>query len=253
MTDDPRDLALVVASLPSPLLIGTDVDGTLSDLTEHPGESRLVEGARDALVALQERGCEVAVVSGRPLADLLGQFGIPPALHLIGSHGAERGGSAVATASGSPRTDAEAARLAEVTEVLEQIAGEHEGAWVERKPFAAALHVRPCTAEVAERALLAGRAVTADMADVRVLEGHQVLEVAVRDMSKRVAFGELRERLRPAAAVFIGDDRSDEGVFESFGASDVSIKVGPGATLAGHRLAAPRDTARFLTELATLR
>ena len=107
MTDDPKDLATDVASMPKPLLVACDVDGTLSELTESPDESRLVPGAVEALQSLRERGCEVAIVSGRPMCDLVVQFDLPATLHLVGSHGAERG----ADPDGSLRTPAETSLL----------------------------------------------------------------------------------------------------------------------------------------------
>jgi len=248
MTDDPKELATLIASMPKPLLIATDVDGTLADLAEDPKAARLVPGALEALAALRERGCDVAVVSGRPMCDLVVQFRLPASLVLIGSHGAEHG----ADQDGPTRTPADTEILALVTEVLDRVVAEHEGAWVEAKPFAAAIHVRRCAADVGERALLAARTALADLADIRLLDGHAVLEAAVRNTSKRIAMSELREQLQPGTTVFIGDDTSDEGVFESLGASDLGVKVGPGVTLAAHRLAAPQDAVELLTALHTL-
>jgi len=246
MTDDPKDLATVVASMPKPLLVACDVDGTLADLTESPEAARLVPGALEALAALQAHGCEVAIISGRPMCDLVVQFGLPSTLHLYGSHGAERG----ADPDGSARTADETNALEVVTATLERIAAEHEGAWVESKPFGAALHVRRCSAEVGERALLSARSALAEIPDVRLLDSHLVIEGTVRNTTKRAALAELREEVRPGTTVFVGDDPNDEHVFESLSAIDVGIKVGPGVTLATHRLAIPHDTVEFLTALA---
>ena len=135
---------------------------------------------------------------------------------------------------------------------LEGVAAQHDGAWVETKPFGAVLHVRRCTPEVGERALLAGRAALIDLDGVRLFDGHMVLEATVRPTSKRMAVGELRDQVQPATTVFIGDDTADEGVFESLAATDVGIKVGPGVTLATHRVGGPTDTAEFLVALASM-
>ena len=150
------------------------------------------------------------------------------------------------------RTPAESDLLEEVTTTLERVAAEHEGAWVEEKPFAAALHVRRCSPEVGDRALLAARSALAELAEVRLLDGHLVLEATVRNTSKRAAMTDLRERLQPGTTIFLGDDTSDEGVFESLTASDIGVKIGPGVTLATHRLAIPQDSVEFLTALATI-
>lgn len=248
MTDDPKDLATIVASMPKPLLVASDVDGTLSDIVEEPGDARLVPGAVEALSALLEHGCDVAIVSGRPMCDLVVQFGVPDSLHLIGSHGAELG----ADPERSMRTALESAALDEINALFERIAAEHEGAWVESKPFAMALHVRRCSPEVGERALLAARTALADLTEARTMEGHMVFEAMVRNTSKRAALSLLREQLQPGTTIFLGDDASDEGVFESLGASDLGIKIGPGVTLATHRLAIPQDSVEFLIALASM-
>ena len=52
--------------------------------------------------------------------------------------------------------------------------------------------------------------------------------------------------------MFVGDDRTDEEVFEALGDGGCSIRVGPGATAARHRLAGPPEVLAFLPrELAT--
>jgi trehalose 6-phosphate phosphatase len=51
----------------------------------------------------------------------------------------------------------------------------------------------------------------------------------------------LRSRLRPAATVFFGDDRSDETAFADLAAGDVGVKISPGPTAARWRLATPGD------------
>ena len=61
---------------------------------------------------------------------------------------------------------------------------------------------------------------------------------------------ELRAELAAAAVVFAGDDRTDEEVFAMLDGSGCSIRVGPGETVATHRLAGPPEVLRFLIALA---
>ena len=51
--------------------------------------------------------------------------------------------------------------------------------------------------------------------------------------------------------MFVGDDRTDEEVFEAMGDDGCSIRVGPGATAAHHRLAGPPEVLAFLRELTS--
>jgi trehalose-phosphatase len=250
--DEPAALADVVAAMPAPLLLCTDIDGTLSTITPRPAEARLVAGADDALRALVRAGIDVAVISGRPMAELVRQFRLPRTLHLVGSHGVEFEQS-------TPRTEHESELLDRVDVILGDIAARHEGTEVERKPFASALHVRRSDHHVGNDALREAHAAIDAIDGVHVLPGHQVYEVVVRDMTKVDALAELRRRVDPSSVVFVGDDQSDELVFASFvqlneDARDrvLGIKVGAGDSVAAHRLRSPEDTVQFLQSLVAL-
>jgi trehalose 6-phosphate phosphatase len=84
-------------------------------------------------------------------------------------------------------------------------------------------------------------------------EGKAVIDLAVLKVSKGAAVDLLRERLRPDAVLFVGDDVTDETVFTRLRPGDVGIKVGEGDTAAAHRVDGPEDVAALLTELARLR
>jgi trehalose 6-phosphate phosphatase len=250
--DDPGVLAGEVLSLPAPLLLCTDIDGTLSTIAQRPGDARLLPGADQALRALAAAGIEVAVVSGRPIAELVRQFDLPRTLHLVGSHGVE-------IDQGAQRTEHESELLDRVDAVLDEIAARHDGAEVERKPFASALHVRRSQPDVADDAIRAAREAIEPIEGVHALVGHSVYEVVVRSMTKVDALAELRRRIDPASVVFIGDDQSDELVFASFAALTpderdrvVGVKVGPGASVASRRLRKPEDVVVFLQALVQL-
>lgn len=239
-------VARAVASLPRPLLFCTDIDGTLSPLAPTPAEARLEPGAHDALSALVEAGVEVAVVSGRSMAELVGQFALPRTMHLVGSHGVE-------FEQYTPRTPVEADMLDRISEIFDDIAVQHDAAAVERKPFACALHVRRCAVDVAESALQAAHAAIGAIDGVNVIVGHMVFEVAMRSMTKVDAIAALQARVVHAAVVFVGDDHSDEKVFESFTQLDsraresaVAVKVGPGTTTADFRLSNPQQVVEFI-------
>lgn len=250
MDDDPRGsgpvaLAAHVDELPRPWLVGVDVDGTLAPIVSRPEDSRLAPDAATALDELAHRvGVMVAVVSGRPLSDLRHKFELPASVMLLGSHGAEVGSEA------NERTEAEQHNIDTTLTTLEAVSRQLPGSWIEHKPLAVALHVRqadPVQSSVAfaelEPALRASP-------DLTIHRGHMVLEVAVRPASKVDAFGQLRQRLEPATTIYIGDDHSDERVFQSLAPSDLAIKVGPGPTVAAHRLTAPDDVVTFLLALA---
>ena len=247
---DPLELARRLVARPRPWLIGVDVDGTLSPIVLRPELARLLPGAADALHALATReDVWVVVVSGRPLDDLRDLFEIPKSVMLVGSHGAEFDLSSGMDESPQPKTDEERERLNGIAVMLERAASLLAGAWVEHKPFAVALHYRladptaaaPIVADFDERLHRPG--------DLTIHHGHMVLEVAVRRTSKNGAVRFLRERLRPATVVFVGDDESDEHVMEHLEPGDLGVKVGGDETAATHRLPSPVEVVAFLAAL----
>jgi trehalose 6-phosphate phosphatase len=242
---DPIELAGWVNDRPRPWLIGVDIDGTLAPIVARPELSRLVPGAAEALDALAARiGVMVAVVSGRPMADLHDQFRLPSSVMLLGSHGAEIGTEADA------RTVEEQAVVDSTLKSLQEVVDELPGAWIEHKPLALALHVRQAEPRQAILALSQLESNLRSAPGITVHHGHKVLEIAVRPASKASSFDQLRRRLEPETSVFIGDDSNDELVFQSLGPRDISIKVGVGPTSAAHRFASPHEVVKFLRTLA---
>jgi trehalose 6-phosphate phosphatase len=91
---------------------------------------------------------------------------------------------------------------------------------------------------------------------VHLTLGKEVVELAVVDVTKGVALTLLRDRLGlpfgTGGVLYIGDDVTDERAFAVLDddSGDVTIKVGPGETLARHRLEGPEDVAITLEYLA---
>ncbi len=83
--------------------------------------------------------------------------------------------------------------------------------------------------------------------------GKDILEFAVRHVTKGDAVDRLRE-LRGADAVFFaGDDVTDEDAFAVLRDGDVGVKVGAGETRAGFRVTDPAALTDVLKQLARLR
>lgn len=241
--DDPGALAAMATAAPRPLLVATDVDGTIAKIAPTPESARLVPGAIEALRGIRRAGHHVAVLSGRSMRDLRQQFELPDEFVVVGSHGAETDRPTAATSS-------ELAMLEAVQQILGRVAVGTPGARLERKPFAVALHVRRADRAAGDEALAAARAELNGARGLTMMEGHRVLEVSVRPTSKASAMADIRSTLRPATVVFVGDDRSDEGVFAGLGHDDIGVKVGPDDTIAAYRLASPAHVVVMLQLLA---
>lgn len=224
-----------IATAPS-LVVGSDVDGTLAPLAPDPASARVLPGAVDLLAALAALdSTTVVVVSGRSLREL--HVLLPGALGvvLVGSHGAE-----VAGGPAPLDEEQEALRARLVHEAL-RLARGRAGVRVERKPVGVAVHVRLAPRAVAAQVLGEMRSGMAAWPGVHVLEGKEVLELAVLPVDKGAAFQRVLDAHPGAPALFLGDDATDEHVFERARTGDVTVKVGDGETSAGFRVGAPPD------------
>jgi trehalose 6-phosphate phosphatase len=191
-----------------------DVDGTLVDIGPSPNDVHIASDLPDLLVRLsQATGGALALVSGRPVADLDALFA-PLNLPAVGGHGAElrvRGGEAASSAAPlSP----------DLRRHLAAAATLGTGIIVEDKGYSLALHYRqaPQQEERLRSHIAAGRAAHPDEA-IEVLPGKAMLEVKRPDVSKGDGVLELM-RCPPFAGrmpVFVGDDVTDESVFAVLG------------------------------------
>ena len=77
-----------------------------------------------------------------------------------------------------------------------------------------------------------------------------MLELAVTGADKGSALLRLRDDLGAAATLYLGDDRTDEDAFRALSPGDLTVKVGEGETVAGHRVADPAAVVVLLDTLA---
>ncbi len=233
-----------VARVPR-LLVASDFDGTLAPIVDNPDDARPLAGSVAALQALAGLPCTTAaLISGRALGDLARLSGMPAAVHLVGSHGSEFDTGFVHAIDDSAK-----ALLDTITDALAAIAAESPGARIETKPASVALHVRNADPAHAQSAL--DKAIAASKGwDAQVDEGKAVLEFAVIPTDKGQALDILRHQNGASAAVFFGDDVTDEKAFRRLHGPDLSVKVGPGETMADHRIESPEQVASALAFLA---
>ncbi len=227
-----------------------DFDGTLVDLAEQPDAVTVAPGLPELLARLAGLlGGAVAVVSGRPLADIDRRLQLAR-LPAAGVHGAERRG-----ADGLVRRIA-VGSLDEPAALIEELVRRRPGLRAEHKPGAIALHYRQAP-ELEDECLSAMTEAARRSDGMTLVRGKKVVELKPRRASKGLAVRSfLDERpFRHRRPWFFGDDVTDETAFElvqSLGG--VAVKIGEGETLATHRLddpAAMRDwLARAVERLA---
>ncbi len=229
-----------VAGVPR-LLVACDYDGTLSPIVDDPSAAVPHAPAVAALIRLAElEDVGTAIISGRSRDTLATFVKAPPSVVLIGDHGAW-----------PSVVDSQAGRtVSAIWEALLAVAADFDGAVVEPKSLGAAFHYRHVLDK--DQASAAARAV-ATRFGARVIEGKQVVELALGDGDKGTAIRGLQVRESYDCIVFFGDDVTDEDAFAVLGDDDVGVKVGEGPTLARYRVADPVEVAQALEILAAER
>ncbi|QZS53808.1 trehalose-phosphatase [Rhodococcus opacus] len=227
------------------LLVASDYDGTMAPIVSDPEKAFPHAESVRALRALASlAGTTAAVISGRALKDLAALSRLPAEVQLVGSHGSEFDIGFIHA------IDADAKKLlGEITEELTRIATLHAGTSVEAKPASVALHVRNADAEEGALALAAVRADAGQRVGVQVTEGKSVIELAVVATDKGHALDLIRHQDGATAAVFVGDDVTDEKAFARLQGPDLGVKVGPGESLAEFRVSTTVDVATALAFL----
>ncbi|GAA3026243.1 trehalose-phosphatase [Actinokineospora globicatena] len=237
--------AIVQVARTPRLLVACDYDGTLAPIVENPENARPHTesvGALRSLAGLHET--TAAVISGRALRDLATLSRLPAEVHLVGSHGSEFDVGFVHA------LDADARDLHRRIEAeLEKLTEGAEGVHLEVKPASIAVHVRRAPDHVADDVLGKVRSGPSTWTGVQVTEGKAVIELAVVQTDKGHALDVLRHQAGATAAIFVGDDVTDEKAFTRLAGPDVGVKVGDGATLAGYRIDDPGSVATMLALL----
>ena len=214
-----------------------DYDGTLVDFQEDPAQAKPDHELLDLLQRLAQRPhTQLHIVSGRTRDDLDRWLGELP-LHLHAEHGIW-----------SRRLRADWRRLpcarlparSSVRGILAELHGRLPGSRVEEKEESLAFHWRACEPEFAERQLreleLTLRVLVGGEG-VRIQRGACVLEVRNAGGSKGGVAQAVRESGgTEALLVAIGDDATDEDLFEAVHPGGIAIKVGDGESRADGRL-----------------
>jgi trehalose 6-phosphate phosphatase len=223
-----------------------DFDGTLVKIQRSP---RVVRSSARVNRVLERLECNpnlsVAIVSGRRASDLRRLLPVR-GLRYFGLHGGERDGRPIKLSKASRR------ELARAKSEAEARLGNLQGVWVEDKEFSFCVHYRNAD-EATGR--LAGRILKKLLAPWRkslhVLGGKKIWEILPPEVPGKFEAVQraLAKMPRGTAALYIGDDETDEGVFAVL-KNQITIRVGAqDGTRARYCLPAPPDVLRFLSRL----
>jgi len=227
-----------------------DVDGTILDLAATPREVWVPPSLRHDIARLSERtGGAVALVSGRSLSDLDLLFS-PLQLPAVGGHGAEFRPQV----GGEPDLRRTAPLDAALKRKFATVAEIGAGIVIEDKTYSIALHFRlaPDLENVVKEAVTRICAENPS-ASIEILHGKSVVEIKQVGFNKGTAVRELM-RLPPFAdrhPIFIGDDITDESVFEIISEFDgLAFSVGRTVEGVDGHFEKPEAVRGWLTRIA---
>jgi trehalose 6-phosphate phosphatase len=183
------------------LLVALDYDGTLAPIVDAPEQAWMRASTR-ALLEQVARVYPCVVISGRAQEDTMRRLRGTGVLEVIGNHGLEPW----------RRTEAFAARARGFLTALRPRLAGMQGVVLEDKVFTAAVHYRQASSR--ERARAAILAAAAELEAVRVVEGKCVVNLIPHGAPhKGDALEKARQQLGCDAALYVGDDDTDEDVF----------------------------------------
>ncbi|GAA1616729.1 MULTISPECIES: trehalose-phosphatase [Brevibacterium] len=292
---DPGEIDLRPLAEADVLLVALDFDGVLAPLQDDPSRSRVVPASAEAIAELAGLPrTQLALVSGRDVETLRRLASPPPETMIVGSHGAEidlgdgsddagatpteAPGAEVSidnagdsddeaaaeqrAAEASALTNDETALLAAIDDHLTELArvSDRDGfdLRIEYKPYSRTVHTRGMAPGLAKELRTHVVAVQSEHGGIRVIEGHDITELAVSQATKGTGIRALVGAVDPTAALYLGDDITDEDAFAELADMDdeltgVGIKVGEAPTQAEFRVADPDAVAALLTRLAEQR
>lgn len=248
MTRAPLPLSRLDLAAARSFALFLDFDGTLADIVEHPDDVMLPEETRAALQGLAASlDGAVAIVTGRAIADI-DRFVALPGLPVAGVHGMKR-----RDATGAVH-DAEIAEeaLGLAERRLSALAIDAAGTFLEIKPGSLAFHYRgrPDLADTIPSRI--GDAI-GGLDGLHRVDGKMVVEIKGAKASKGDAVTAFMTEMPFSGRVplFAGDDVTDEDGFRVVnGMGGLTVKIGPGPTLAAYRAETPDAFRDWLARLA---
>ncbi len=225
-----------------------DFDGTLVEVANHPDLVQIAPATKHALAQLfSALGGAVAVITGRDISDV-DRYLTPLFLPIAGVHGLNR-----RSIDGSVHgTIVDDHAFLALNEQLEQFVNGHKGLLFERKSGSVALHYR-ARPELEQQCFYAMGQAVHSMDGVHVLRGKMVIEAKADSSNKGGAVNDFLAEPPFAGRIpfFAGDDVTDEDAFAVVNARQgISVKIGPGPSLAHYYTGSTLEFVNWLQALA---
>jgi len=232
-------------------LVLLDYDGTLVDYTPVPDTTRLTNPLFDILLKLIETPrTEVYIITGRGKHEIDKIFAHIP-ISIIAEHGViikERG-------IWKNQISNDGLWKETIFPILNQITSKCPDSFVEEKLFSLAWHYRNAESRSGyncSRELIRLLEKTGHSDDLKILDGNKVVEVMTKEVGKGKAVKKLFEQNNFDFILAIGDDATDEEMFEYFlhKTRAYTIKVGNGDTFAKYKFESINDVVLLLKQIS---
>lgn len=230
-----RRLAGIIREHP---LLAFDFDGTLAPIAPIPDETVVPL----SIVTVMQRLCAiapVAIISGRNIADVRRRLGFEPA-YIIGNHGCEG-----VPGAGTPEQEAIVAGW--FAQLAAQQALIPEGVLIEHKRFSLSLHYRLARSREQSQAVIDTLAAALIPPPVR-MGGKCVVHLLPHGApDKYLALRHLLQQAQLSRALYVGDDETDEVIFQRASPTWLTIRVEYAArSTADYYLGNQREVATLL-------
>lgn len=239
-----ENLELLAQLAWSKVLLGFDFDGTLAPIVDDR-DAAVMRDSTAKLFATLTTLYPCAVISGRAKRDVVSRLGGAPVKYIIGNHGLEPGAEL-----GEFERE-----IARTRPLLASALDAQQGVEIEDKRFSLAVHYRKSRQKRAARAAIEAALSTVPI-PMRVVPGKLVVNIVpARAPNKGQALLDLREREGANVAFYIGDDVTDEDVFELDQPGRLfTVRVGESrSSAAKHFLRSQREIDALLLKLVNLR
>jgi trehalose 6-phosphate synthase/phosphatase len=232
-------------------LVLLDYDGTLVNHELIPENAILPDHLDDILIRLiHKQQTNVFIISGRGYKDI-DKLLVHLPIDIIAEHGAMKKENGVWK---SQIENDDSWRKA-VLNILTEITFSCPGSYFEEKKFSLAWHYRntePQSGYASSRKLIRLLEKIIHSYNLKILDGNNVVEILTNRNGKGKAVKKLIEQTTYDYILSIGDDATDEEMFEflSSNPSAYTIKVGNGGTFAKYKVADINDVMLLLKQLS---
>ena len=228
-----------------------DYDGTLVDYNRNPKDAKPSENLSAILRKLLEKPkTKVIVISGRGHYDLDRFLGHMP-ISFIAEHGAMIRENGVWEEKIIDNSNWKKAALP----LFDRISSNCPESFVEEKPFSIAWHYRnvePQTGYDHSRELIRILGNFINSFKLKILDGNKAVELMPDKVGKGIAAKNLLNHSNYDFLLSIGDDITDEEIFELFknNTNAITIRVGNGETLAKYKAEDVGEVVELLKDLS---